>query len=403
VVALITLACLGMGITGGHLRAGDWREFRGPHGNGTSDETGLPAVLDAARHVLWRAAVPGRGVSSPIIVGDRVFITCSSGARQDRLHVICLRASDGSTLWERQFRATGRTMCHEKMSVATPTPASDGERVYALFSSNDLICLDLEGHLVWLRGLTRDYPNASNSLGMSSSPIVVGDVVVVQIEHESDSFAAGVDKHTGVNRWKIERPKAPNWTSPVRLLSEAPASLVGLQSGQGFAAIDASSGAVQWSSTNRAATIPSAAVAGENVFVPGPGLLALRYTTGAAKPEVLWQSSQLRAGTASPLVAGRRIYCLNDAGVLNCGDARSGERLWQLRLRGPFSGSPVVAHNVLYVFNEKGLGQVIDLNKPEGELTSEIDLGETILCTPAIAQRALFVRSDAHVWKLGGS
>ena len=99
-------------------------------------------------------------------------MTSCSGARQERLHIICFNASDGKRRWERQFWATGRTTCHEKISVAAPTPVSDGSHVFALFSSNDLVCLDLEGRLLWLRGLMRDYPNASNNLGLSSSPLL---------------------------------------------------------------------------------------------------------------------------------------------------------------------------------------------------------------------------------------
>src|SRR6185369_3044945 len=198
--------------------AGDWRQFRGPQGSGVSDEPNLPSQLGAQKSIAWKIALPGRGISSPIIVGDRIFVTCSSGAQQDRLHVICFNAGDGSKRWERQFWATGRTTCHEKTSVAASTPASDGERVYVLFSCNDLVCLDLEGNLIWLRGLTRDYPNASNSLGMSSSPVVTEGVLVVQVESDSEeSFAAGLDALTGVNRWKIKRPNMANWTSPLLL------------------------------------------------------------------------------------------------------------------------------------------------------------------------------------------
>lgn len=163
-------------------RAGDWRQFRGPQGTGVSDEANLPTVLDAKKNIAWKIPLPGRGLSSPIIVGDRIFVTCSSGARQERLHVICFNAKDGTKRWERQFWATGRTICHEKISVAAPTPASDGERIFAIFSSSDLICLDLDGNLLWLRGLMRDYPNASNSLGLSSSPVVADGTLVTQVE-----------------------------------------------------------------------------------------------------------------------------------------------------------------------------------------------------------------------------
>ena len=105
------------------LPAADWTQFRGPLGNGLSAETTLPAALEAARDIAWKIALPGRGLSSPIIIGDRIIVTSSSGARQDRLHVLCFNAADGAKLWERTFRATGRTMCHPKTCNAAPTPS----------------------------------------------------------------------------------------------------------------------------------------------------------------------------------------------------------------------------------------------------------------------------------------
>jgi outer membrane protein assembly factor BamB len=295
-------------------------------------------------------------------------------------------------------------MCHEKTSVAAPTPTSDGERLYAIFSSNDLVCLDLDGNLLWLRGLTRDYPNASNSLGMSSSLVIAGDTLIAQVENDSESFTAGINRRTGVNRWKLDRPKMANWTSPVLLDGLAASGpYVGLQSGKGMVAIESFTGREVWSYTNGASTIPSSAFNGEILFVPSHGLTALKPGRTGTAPQELWRSSQLRPGTASPLVLNDRIYTLNDAGVLNCGDIANGTRLWQLRLKGPFSASPVAAGNFIYVFNEKGLGQVVDTTKPEGQVVSELDLGEIILSTPSIATGALYVRSDRRLWKLAGS
>ena len=197
-----------------HAPRRDWRQFRGPHGNGAADETDVPTVLNATNSITWKSNLPGRGLSSPIIVGDRVFVTCSSGLNQQRLHVICFNAADGAKLWERQFWATGRTMCHEKTAVAAPTPASDGEHVVAIFSSNDIVCLDLDGNLIWFRGLGRDYPNASNSLGMTSSLLIAGGVVVAQVESQSDAFTAGLELATGVNRWKLARARGPELDVP---------------------------------------------------------------------------------------------------------------------------------------------------------------------------------------------
>lgn len=381
--------------------AGDWPQFRGPHGNGVADETRLAWKLDATNAVAWTVNLPGRGVSSPIVVRDRVLITAASGAHQDQLHVLCLNAADGSVRWERTFWATGRTMCAEKTSVAGPTPASDGERVFALFSSNDLFCLDLDGNLIWLRGVTLDYPNVSNSLGMASSLVVAGGVLIAQVETDTESYAIGFDPLTGTNRWRLDRPRMANWTSPVRFKSSEGQTLVTLQSGKGVAAIEPATGKVVWNYTGGAATIPSGAVANGVLYVPSFGITALEPEPGQPAPKQLWRAGTLRPGMASPTVVGDRVYVVNDAGVLSCGATATGQRLWQLRLKGPISASPVVVGNTLLAVSEKGLIQAVDLSQPEGTVIGERDLGDTVLATPAVAHGALYVRSYSKLWKFG--
>ena len=383
----------------------DWTQFRGGDSSGAVADAALPSTLDARKSVTWETPLPGRGLSSPIVIGDRVFVTCSSGARQGRLHVLCFRATDGVKLWERQFFATGRTMCHEKTAVAANSPASDGQRVFALFSSNDLVALDLEGNLLWLRSLTLDYPNVSNSLGMSSSLVVADGVVVAQVENDTQPLALGLDAATGINRWKLERPKLANWTSPI-VFREGGAgrTLVGLQSGKGLLAVEPATGKEVWNYAEGASTIPSTAVGeGGVLFVPSFGITALKPGAPGQSPAQLWRSGNLRPGTSSPAVRGDRVYTINGAGVLNCGNTANGERVWQLRMKGPFSASPVLAGKYLYAPSEKGLLQVVDTSKPEGELVSELDLGDTILGTPAISGGALYLRSDGRLWKISGS
>lgn len=400
--ALRLALALAAGEAAASLRAADWPQFRGPHSNGFTTETDVSWQLDAPDQLVWTADLPGRGVSGPIIVGNRVFVTAADGPRQEVLLVLCLDAGDGSLLWERRFWATGRTMCHEKTSVACGTPASDGQHVFALFSSNDLFCLDLDGNLRWLRGIAHDYPNVSNSLGMSSSLVVADGTVVAQVENDAESYTLGLDVRTGTNRWRLDRPPLSNWTSPVLIQPTPDRRLVGLQSGKGLTAIEPATGRVVWNYGEGASTIASSAPAGPEVYIPSSGLTAVRGETAAA-PKQLWRAGPLRPGTASPVVGEGRLYVLNDAGVLNCGDLTEGRRLWQLRLKGPFSASPVATKTHLYAVNEKGLVQVVDLSAPEGAVASERDLGRTVLATPAISRQALYVRGEGRLWKLGRS
>lgn len=381
----------------------DWLQFRGPSGSGTSPTATLPESLNQDKSIAWKQALPGEGLSSPIVVGDRVYVTCSSGPKQNRLHVICFRAGDGGKVWERQFWATGRTMCHEKTSVAAPTPASDGQRIVAFYSSNDLICLDLDGNLLWLRGLTSDYANASNSLGMASSLVISGGIVVAQVENDSESFTAGIDISNGKNRWKLDdRPKAANWTSPVTMTDSSGKEFVAIQSSKGVIGVEPATGKVAWKFANGADTIASSTGGKGVLFVPSNGLTAIEPTPDGQTKQ-LWQVSQLRPATASPVLLNDRIYVINGTGVLQSVDAKTGERSWRVRLKGPFGGSPVAAGKFLHIYNEEGLGQLVDLTGAEGKVVSEINLGEMIQCTPAVSQGAVYVRSDKHLWKIVGA
>ncbi|EDL56032.1 outer membrane protein assembly factor BamB family protein [Gimesia maris] len=378
----------------------DWPQFRGPLTNNVSLSDAPPAKVDQ-ESIAWTADLEGRGASGPIIVGDKVFLTSTTGFKQDQLHVLCFDLKTGKQLWDRQFWATGRTQCHNKMCVATPTPASDGQRVFATFSSNDVVCLDLEGNLIWFRGLSHDYPNASNSLGMASSPVVVGETLIVPVENDDDSFTTGLDVKTGIARWKIKRPRVANWTSPA-ILKASPDTepLVLLQSSEGVDAIYPQTGETAWQYEDGAGRIPSTTVGENTLFIPSNGLTALTPGSSSEPPKVLWSEQKLSPATASPLVYQKKVFTVNRAGVLTCASPQTGEVIWRLRLKGPFSATPIAAANHLYLISEKGLLQVVQLGEKQGEVTGEVDLKETILATPAISDNSLFLRSDKHLWKI---
>ena len=372
-----------------------WPSFQGPYGSGATTES-IPRVV-SKENILWEKKLPGRGLSTPVIHSNKVFLTCSSGPEQNRLRVLCFDATDGQLLWERQFWATGRTVCHEKTSVAAPTPCTDGKRLYAIFSSNDLVCLDFEGNLIWLRGITADYPNVSNSLGMSSSLVVTNGVVVAQVENDSESYVIGIEATTGMNSWKIGREKAANWTSPLVLNP----GVVELQSKSGIDAINVADGNVLWRYDAGASTIPSCCRMGNILFVPSKGLTALAYDPkGQKQPKQLWQSSRLSPGTPSPVVNGETVFTISRGDVLTAGDVESGERRWQLRLKGPFSATPVISGNTLLAVSETGLVQSIHFDDEQGEVIGSLNLEDQVLASPAVASGGVFLRSNSRLWKI---
>jgi outer membrane protein assembly factor BamB len=383
--------------------ASDWPAFRGPSHSGQAAD----AVIPKQPKTAWSAKLPGRGLSSPIIVGEKVFVTAADGPGQDKLQVLCFLKKDGSPLWTRQLTATGRTMTHAKTCVAASTPCSDGRHVYALWSSNDLAAFDLEGNLLWLRGLTVDYSNASNSLGMASSPVVVGRTLIVAIENDSESYSLGIDTATGRNLWKLERPRSANWTSPVPLPSrnDSPEGVL-LQSTNGVVAVEAATGKTLWEFGPSASSMSSSVVEDGVAYVPAAGITALAVPAPGKEPVSKWNARQINPSTISPLLLKSRLFSVNNAGILTMADAATGEVKWKLRLTGPFSGSPVGAGGRVALVSEKALVQVVDINAPEGAVLGQLQLPlneqtkELTLCTPALSGGQLFVRTDSTLWCL---
>ena len=377
----------------------DWLCFRGSAGNGSSDLS-IPAKLKITGQKSWAQDIPGRGLSSPIVIGDTIYLTASSGPYQEDLHILAYSSIDGLQQWQRTFKATGRTVCHKKTCVAASTLASDEKVIIAQFSSNDIFCLDLAGNLKWVRGLTFDHPNIANGLGMSSSPVIVNGVAIAQVENDADSFTFGLDLTNGITVWKKQRPKSANWTSPV-IMTKKGQALVGLQSKEGMTAIEPRTGETVWEYQEGASTIPSSAWAEQGIIlVPSNGITALQVDDNLQNFRQIWEDNKLKPGTGSPSCHRGSLYVINNANVLSCASVKTGKIKWRLRLKGPISSSPLITEEHLYVFSENGLGQVVNLLSEKPEVIHTVDLDATILCSPAITQNAILVRSDNKLWKL---
>jgi outer membrane protein assembly factor BamB len=391
-----TLALLLMAPAAG---AGDWTHFRGPGGNPVSDEKGLPAKWDDRENVRWKAALPGRGLSCPVVSGSRVFLTACSGYRQNRLHVLCFSLADGKKLWERQFTATGNTQCNPRTCMAAPTPATDGKAVYALFATGDLAALDLDGNLLWYRSLVRDYPDVTNQVGMAASPVVCGDTLLLPLENAGDSFAAGVDVRTGQNRWKVPRARDINWVTPL-VVEQGGRTAAVFATIKDVTAYDPATGKELWAVTDRAPSSTASPVLADGlILVPGEEFLALRPGGEGQTPELAWKSNKLQTEYASPVYHRGKVYVLTRIG-LRCADARTGKEIWTQRIPGPFWATPVIADGKAYVANEGGAVTVVELgDRPK--VLARNEMNETLLATPAVADGALLFRSDSTLFCVG--
>jgi outer membrane protein assembly factor BamB len=332
-----------------------------------------------------------------------VIVTAASGPRQDRLHVMAFDAQDGGLLWERQLWATGPTICNPFGGVAAATPSSDGRSIVALFSSNDLACFDLDGNLLWLRGLNYESPATRNDAGMASSPLVVGRVVIVQLENLGESFAAGIDLATGLTLWQIPRDRDQTWASPTLLRGKTPADdAVLLQSRSPRTAHDPRTGKELWRYPATCSTISSSAVEKGRVILPADGLSAVEYDAAVGEVKTVWSQKRIRLENVSPVVHAGRIYAMKSGGILACLDAADGQVLWQLRLGGVFWATPVIADGRLYAASHGGQVQVVELGT-EGRIVGTGQLESGLLASPAVSGSALFFRTSAHLWKIAAS
>ena len=393
--ALLLFGCLASTL---QADSSNWMSFRG---DGSSSGLQAPESLSVEEggNLAWTVSMPGRSVAAPIVIGDLVVTSSSAGPDEPNLFVTGMDLKTGETRWQQSFRATGRPFHHPTSAGAAPTPVSDGKRVVAFFSSNDLVCLDLDGNLIWYRGLGFDYPKAGNDVGMASSPMIVDGAVIVQVESQGDSFAAAIDLETGKNRWRIARPSASNWTSPAVITRDGGRQQVILQSRDDVVAVDPANGTELWRIDEPRASIPSPTETNGMLLVPGDDLMALKWDGGVGQPEIVWQEKKLSPRNASVAISGDRIYVLKGS-VLVAAELDSGETLWQQRLSGLGGtwASPVVAGDRIYIFDQSGVGLVVQDKGEEAEVVSTVELGDGVLGSPAIAGGRLIVRSQTKVF-----
>jgi outer membrane protein assembly factor BamB len=396
----------------GFASADEWSGFLGPGGASVASAV-LPKALDDETNVAWKKQLPGKGASSPIVIGKNIVVTCSGGIgdKQDAIMVLCFDKESGEQRWRQDFWATGRTLCHGLSANAAPTPATDGERIFAFFSSNDMACLDLEGNLIWYRGLAVDHPKAGNDVGMSSSPVVADGVVVAQVECQGDSFAIGLDAKTGETKWTQERARKAVWASPTVITPRDGKKLVLIQSADKIDVLDPVTGEIKFEKTGQVSTISTACVVDDTIYAPIDGTSTFSVSSkGEVTPK--WNAGKIRAGSPSYQVNEDTIFTCNSKGIVRSFNRETGEMIKQARVGGSYWATPVVADGHMYLFGDNGELRIANLHldddskNPEvvhkykfetvvdGEKSIEVFLG-----SPAVSGNALFVRSDRYLWK----
>ena len=386
-------------LTSSFASAGDWPQFRGPSGTGVADEKNLPTTWSATENVRWKAEIPGRSVSSPVVSAGRVYAASASGVNCEKLHVVCFDAKDGKQLWQREIKATGNTGCHPKSSMAAPTPVANADGVFVLFATADLVAFDKDGNLKWYRSLAGDYPKIANQVGMASSPILWNDVLVVPMDSDGESFLAGLDAKHGRNLWKIERPKDINWVTPALRQVGAKTELL-FQGRLGLTAYEPASGKKIWNHATESMTVPMPVVMDDQVLMMGRGVVCLK-PMGDSSPEVVWTSQKLSSGYSTPLVYKEHIYNVSGAGVLTCTD-KMGKEIWQERLKkGKYWASAIAADGKIFVCNDEGICSILQAGGEKPEVLATNDVKEEIMGTPAIANGTIYIQTVKRLYCIG--
>lgn len=402
-IALLTLAC-----------GEDWPEFRGPGGQGHSSETGLPTTWSDTENVRWRVPVPGNGWSSPIVAGDRIYLTSAVTVDEQAeksdlsLRALCFDATTGELLWNQEVfleDAESAPGIHQKNSHASPTPILEGDRLYVHFGHEGTACLDLDGNVLWRTNELR-YPPVH---GGGPSPVIWKDRLILTCDGGEGAFVAAISKDKGDVLWKHERgiPAAKTFSFCTPLVIQVNGSDQVIVPGANVvSALDPVNGAPIWSYYYEGySVVPRPLFAHGLIYLStgydSPVLLAIRPdgTGDVTETHLAWRHEKGAPNTPSMLVIGDELYMVSDNGVATCLDALTGEQHWQKRLGGNFSSSLLDADGKIYFADEQGKTTVIAPGTKYTELAVN-ELNERTLASFATAPGALIIRTDGHLYRI---
>ena len=385
----------------------DWPEFRGPTGQGHSTERDLPLDWSESRNVRWKIPLRGRGWSSPVIAGARVWITTAaqdgSGAS---LRAMSYDVETGAEATNTEvFRLRDASLKNAKNSHASPTPIADGERVYVHFGGDGTAALDAaSGAIVW----KAKFPYASQH-GSGGSPVLYQDLLIFSADGHEEAFVVALDKRTGKVRWKTARrmPFDQAYTTPLVINAGGRDQLISVGAYRA-AAYDPLTGKEIWrvGYENGFSNVPRPVFGHGLVFIATgfqqPTLIAVRPdgTGDVTRTHVAWSLARGAPFTPSPLLVGDELYVINDMGVLTCVEARTGKVHWQQRIGGNHSASPVFADGRIYFLSEEGVTTVIAPGTAFKVLATS-ELAGATLASMAVARGAFFIRSHTHLYRIG--
>jgi outer membrane protein assembly factor BamB len=388
-------------------RADDWPQFRGPTGQGVA-RGGLPTEWGPDKNVAWKQDIPGEGWSSPVIFAGRVYLTAAVRASDEvSLRALCLDAKSGKILWdvEALHGDADKARHHPKNSSASPTPVTDGKRLYVHFGHLGTACLDLDGKVQW-RQTDLGYDPVH---GNGGSPVLVDDLVVFSIDGTDKQCVVALESDTGKVKWQTDRKstaeKTFSFSTPLVIEVKGKKQVVSPASDV-VMALDPKTGAEIWRVRYTGYSVIPRPVYGDGLLFlstsyNSPTLMAIRPDGegDVTKTHVAWTVKRGAPHTPSLLLDGDLLYAVSDDGLASCFDAKTGKPRWQKSLGGAFSASPILADGKVYFQSEDGVGFVVKAGTTY-ELLARNVMKERTLSSYAAADGAIFLRTAKHLYRI---
>ncbi len=385
-----------------------WNQFRGPQGDGHAGNPGLPLEFGEDQNVRWKVPIPGKGWSSPVVWNDQIWLTTAPEDGK-QMFALAVDLKSGRVVHEvLVFENAEPQYCHDMNSYATPTPVVEQDRVYVHFGVHGTACLNTaSGKILWTR---RDLP-CNHHRGPASSPIVVGELLVVHFDGYDVQYVVALDKNTGETVWKHDRAfdygtndgdQKKAYGTPTVIDFEGRKQLIA-PAAIATEALDPVTGKLLWTVKHGGMNASARPIFGHGlVFITngmGRMVSVSPVPTADATADVAWESGKGVPKKSSPLLIGDLLFLISDEGVATCVEARTGEQVWSKRLGGEFAASPLYADGRIYCFSREGEITVI---APERELKilarNKLEAG--FMASPAVAGNSLILRTTQHLYRI---
>jgi outer membrane protein assembly factor BamB len=395
--------------------AENWTRFRGPNGQGISNEVDLPVRWSAKDNVAWKTSIPGNAWSSPIVYDDHVFLTTAT-EEGTSCRVICVNRDDGSIAWNTEVHRQVTGPKRRKNSYATPTPVTDGERVYAVFYDGTVVAVDFSGNRVWMNSEVKFF----SLHGLGASPLLAHGQLVMPFDGSSrdddrvgwkvpweNAVVLSLDAATGTVRWKGKRGKSRvGHVTPILVDDETQIVSAGGDRVQGF---DARTGKRIWSIYSQGEGVTPSPVVGDGLIFTSSGFeeptiraIRLGGEGDITNTHIAWEQKKGVPVLPSPLYVHPHLYTISRDNILHCMEASTGKMVWLRRLTGAHSASPVFADGRIYVLSEEGVTFVLRPGPRYDEIARN-SIGETCLASMAVSQGHFYIRSSEHLYSIGAS